>query len=79
MTTIIAPFDPFNLQRGSDERWHAKVQEIIYYGDSRFRQALADISLADHRHQGWMQSCLQRELVCFPNFTCCYYNNNKFL
>ena len=36
---------------------------IIYYGDSQFWQALADISKADARHQLWMQGCLKEELV----------------
>jgi len=56
-------FNPFNLQHSSDQQWHRKVQEVIYYGDSRFRQALADISKSDSRHQLWMQSCLKDELV----------------
>ena len=57
-------FNPFNLQHGSDQEWHRKLQEVIYYGDSRFRQALADISKSDSRHHLWMQKCLQDELVC---------------
>jgi len=32
--------------------------------DSRFRQALADISKSDSRHHLWMQNCHQDELVC---------------
>lgn len=59
----IRRFNPFDLQHGSDQQWHTKVQEVIYYGDSRFRQALADISKADSRHQLWMQRCLKEELV----------------
>jgi len=57
-------FNPFNLQHGSDQEWHKKLQEVIYYGDSRFRQALADINRSDSRHHLWMQSCLKDELVC---------------
>ncbi len=64
MSPTIRTFNPFNLQHGSDQEWHVKVQEIVYYGDSRFRQALAHISKADNRHQEWMQQCLQDELVC---------------
>jgi len=57
-------FNPFDLQHGSDQEWHRKLQEVIYYGDSRFRQALADISKSDSRHHLWMQNCLKDELVC---------------
>lgn len=59
----IHTFDPFNLQQGSQQEWHIKLQEVIYYGESRFRQATASINTADGRRQGWMQECLQQELV----------------
>jgi hypothetical protein len=60
----IRTFNPFDVQHGSDQKWHERVQEIIYYGDSRFRQALAHISKADPKHHLWMQMCLKEELVC---------------
>ena len=59
----IHTFNPFNLQQGSQQEWHIKLQEVIYYGESRFRQATASINTADGRRQGWMQECLQQELV----------------
>ena len=59
----ICLFNPFNHQHSSDQGWHRHVQEVIYYGDSRFWQALADISKADAQHQLWMQGCLKEELV----------------
>ena len=66
--TTISPFDPFNLKYASSNDRHIFIQEIIYYGDSRFRQALADMTKADDRHQMWMQGVLQHEVVC--NFSC---------
>ena len=60
----IHTFNPFSLQHGSNQDMHAKVQEVIYYGESRCRQALNDMSKADVRHQAWMQRSLQQELVC---------------
>jgi hypothetical protein len=64
MQSSIHTFDPFNLQQGSNKEWHVKVQRIIYYGESRFRQAAATmIQTADNRRQRWMQQLLQQELV----------------
>ena len=56
-------FDPFNLQHGSNRDHHIKTQEVIYYAESRFRQALASISRADINMQSWMQKCLHQEVV----------------
>ncbi|KAF8954528.1 hypothetical protein BDZ97DRAFT_1864547 [Flammula alnicola] len=64
----IRTFNPFNLQHGSNKNWHIKVQEVIYYGESRFRQALAVITKSDGRHQEWMQRCLQRELMFIMSY-----------
>ncbi|KIM39385.1 hypothetical protein M413DRAFT_29535 [Hebeloma cylindrosporum] len=58
----IHAFKPFNLGHGSTQEVHVKVQEIIYYGESRFRQATAAMTKAEARHQGWMQECLKQEL-----------------
>ena len=70
----IHTFNPFNLQQGSNQGVHAKVQEVIYYGESRCRQALADMSKADSRHQDWMQRSLQKELVCILSFELSHLN-----
>jgi len=65
----IHTFNPFSLQHGSNHDMHAKVQEVIYYGESRCRQALTDMSKAGARHQAWMQRSLQQELVCIFFFS----------
>ncbi|KAF8952217.1 hypothetical protein BDZ97DRAFT_2066652 [Flammula alnicola] len=57
-----------NTNHGSNKNWHVKVQEVIYYGESRFRQALAVITVSDGRHQEWMQRCLQRELMFIMSY-----------
>ncbi|KIM38779.1 hypothetical protein M413DRAFT_29731 [Hebeloma cylindrosporum] len=58
----IHAFKPFNLGHGSTQEVHVKLQEIIYYGESRFQQAMAAMTKADAWHQGWMQECLKQEL-----------------
>lgn len=58
-------FNPFDLQHGSDESWHLKLQKVIYYVESRFCQAVTCISKVDPQHHLWMQNCLRNELVCW--------------
>ena len=62
--TSITAFRPFNLQHDEGENLYVRLQQVIYYGESRFRAAVARIIKADVRHHGWMQTCLQQELVC---------------
>ena len=64
---MLSIFSPFSLQHGSNPQLHQRAQQIIWYAESRFRQALIKISQADHRRQAWMQSCLQEELVRPPH------------
>lgn len=74
----IRAFNPFNLQKGANPAWHLKVQEVIYYGESRFREAVAHISQADERHQFWMQQTLKREVVrMFDKYVLWQYNTNR--
>ncbi|KAF8164789.1 hypothetical protein B0H34DRAFT_670799 [Crassisporium funariophilum] len=55
-------FSVFSLQLGADAKLHSRLQEILWYAESRFRQALLVIHTAADRHQKWMQSALQDEL-----------------
>lgn len=64
-STTIHRFNLFNLQHGSDHDIHVKIQEIIYYSESRFSSILHHISKADSDRQSWTQKLLQRELVTF--------------
>jgi len=66
-TTTMAPscitvFRPFNLRHHKEDLYE-RIQQNIYYGESRLRAAAAGIIRADVRHHGWMQTCLQQELV----------------
>ncbi|KAF8955609.1 hypothetical protein BDZ97DRAFT_1764655 [Flammula alnicola] len=59
---VLASFNPFSLQNGSKAKCHHRTQQIIWYGESRLRQALIVISKADAEAQAWMQHILREEL-----------------
>ena len=66
----IHAFSPFALQLGGSRRFHQLVQDAVYYGESRFRRALYKIIEAQEKDKGWMQRCLQQDLVrniCFES------------
>ena len=56
--------NPFSLQHGSNLGTYVKIQEMIFYAESRFWTILTNISNADRERQAWTQNLLQRELVC---------------
>jgi hypothetical protein len=56
--------NPFTLQHGSNLGSYVKIQEIIFYAESRFWTILTNTSNADRERQAWTQNLLQRELVC---------------
>lgn len=56
-------FSLFSLQQGSKTKDHRWTQEVVWYGESRFREALLHIIKAEDRHQQWMQHYLQEETV----------------
>ena len=58
-------FNPFSLQHGSNHSLHVRIQEVIYYAESRFWVILNNISKADQERQSWTQKLLQRELVYY--------------
>jgi hypothetical protein len=60
-------FNPFALQNGCSLQGHEKVQEIVFYAESRFWTILTNISNANRERQTWTQNLLQRELV-YPAF-----------
>ncbi|PPQ87767.1 hypothetical protein CVT25_015010 [Psilocybe cyanescens] len=65
---IIRPFNPFSLQHGTDDDWNRDVLTSIVYGESRLRTALGKMIEADSRHQGWMQTCLLKEIRFFMQY-----------
>lgn len=60
----ILRLNPFALQHGSNLGTHVKIQEMLFYAESRFWTILTNISNADRDRQAWTQNLLQRELVC---------------
>jgi len=56
-------FKPFDAPSAARTSQQGRTQEIIHYGESRFRQALLKISVATRTAQAWMQKALQIELV----------------
>ena len=63
-SSTIHRFDPFTVRSSSDQNVHLKIQEVIYYTESRFWAVLHYISKAGIDQQPWMQKLLHRELVC---------------
>jgi hypothetical protein len=56
--------NPFALQHGSNLWIHEKIQQIIFYAESRFWTILPNISNANQECLTWTQNLLQWELVC---------------
>jgi hypothetical protein len=56
-------FNPLSLQVGADGQQHRHIQNIIWYAESRFRQALLLCSEARDPLQRSMQTALWEELV----------------
>src|ERR1700742_2825485 len=59
----ITAFHPFSLQSSPSGAEQRREQKIVYYCESRFRQALLVISQASATAQQWMQQCLHVEVV----------------
>lgn len=58
-------FVPFNLQLGTSELCHDRIQRIIYYGESRLRKAITAMSTGEEKNQGYFHLYLWKELVRF--------------
>ena len=56
-------FNPFSLQSGPKGPLQMRVQEIIWYAESRFRRVLLELDQANFNKQRWMQKILYSELV----------------
>jgi hypothetical protein len=63
MSWPIHLYNAFDLHLASDDGFHLKVQQLIVYSESRFRQALLIITKASQNDQKWMQINLQKEVV----------------
>lgn len=60
-------FNPFSLQLGANQDQHRQIQRIIWYAESRFRQALLVCQEAPDPTQKWMQAALSKELVSWSH------------
>lgn len=61
--TVIHRFNPLNTQNGRCKAMHARIQQILYYAESRFWSILNTLALADDSKHLWCQKLLHRELV----------------
>ena len=61
MQTTLKIFDPFLLK--PHDILLDEIQELLYYAESRFRQALLALSRADVKNQKWMLHLLGNETV----------------
>jgi len=62
-SSTIHRFNPFTVRSGSDQNVHNKIQEVIYYAESRFWAVLHYLSKAGIDRQSWVQKLLHWELV----------------
>jgi len=56
-------FNPLSLEFGADSDQHRHIQQIVWYAESRFRQALVVFHDARDPYQSWMQAALWKEVV----------------
>lgn len=57
-------FNPFSMKKSSEySAMGVKLQEVVYYAESRFRSMLQDLCNADNDRKKWTQQLLHRELV----------------
>lgn len=56
-------YNPFSLQSGPKGPLQSRLQEIIWYAESRFRRVLLEIDQASVLKQRWLQKLLSAELV----------------
>jgi hypothetical protein len=59
-------YNPFSIR--TQDIFLDQIQEIMYYAESRFRQALLAISRANVEKQDWMMDCLCNETVSLIAF-----------
>ena len=62
-STKLNLFNPF-LSDPELDKQHNLAQEIIFYGESRFRSVLIAYNQSDNRKRTWMTRYIDQELVC---------------
>ena len=61
--TVIHRFNLFNTQNSQYQSMQAKIQQILYYAESRFASIMKTLTVADESRLLWCQKLLHRELV----------------
>jgi hypothetical protein len=56
-------FDPFS-QRDDLTEQQLLAQEVVFYGESRFRSILITYNQSSREKQSWMTGMIDQELVC---------------
>jgi hypothetical protein len=59
----IRRFNMFNLQNESNLEIQKKIQQLLYYAESRFWSILNTFKNSDYNRNSWCQKLLHRELV----------------
>lgn len=60
---LLTLYDPFKIDADLAKQ-QQYAQEILYYGESRFRSILINYNQADIRKKTWMTQYIHMELVC---------------
>ena len=60
---MLTLYDPFKIDTDLTKEQHC-AQEMIYYGESRFRSILINYNQAEIRKKTWMTRYIHKELVC---------------
>jgi hypothetical protein len=60
---VIRRFSLLNSRKPFDHEIHSKIQQLLYYAESRFWRILIKFMAADYKKNDWCQKLLHRELV----------------
>ena len=60
---LLTLYDPFKIDANLTKEQHYS-QEMIYYGESRFRSILINYNQANICKKTWMTKYIHKELVC---------------
>jgi hypothetical protein len=63
----LKPFDPLSASPDLLRQQHL-AQEIVFYGESRFRSILIAYNQSNDRKKYWMMVLIRQELVCTVPF-----------
>ena len=73
---VLYRFNLFNSQNDHYNALHNRVQQILYYAESRFWSILTHLATADEIHVSWGQKLLHRELASFSRVNLIIHSGN---